>query len=162
MKSKIVQLDALIKIREMAKREGKKVVFTNGCFDILHRGHITYLEEAKKLGDILIVGLNSDNSVKKIKGGKRPVVPESDRAFVLSALACVDYVCIFDQETPAELIKKIVPDVLVKGGDWAEENIVGRDTVEKSGGEVFTIPEVEGKSTQHIIQTIIERYCRDR
>lgn len=162
MKNKIVDLDTLLKIRQRAKKEGKKVVFTNGCFDILHRGHIEYLEEAKKLGDILIVGLNSDESVKKIKGGKRPIVPEDDRAFVLSALGCVDYVCIFNQETPEELIKKIVPDVLVKGGDWEKENIVGKEIVEESRGKVFTIEEVKGKSTKKIIQTIIERYQRSR
>jgi len=159
---KIVDLHALVEIRERAKREGKKVIFTNGCFDILHRGHIEYLEEAKKLGDILIVGLNSDESVKKIKGDKRPIVPEDDRAFVLSALGCVDYVCIFDQETPEELIKNLVPDVLVKGGDWEKGNVVGKEIVEESGGEVFTIQEIEGKSTKKIIQTIIERYQRSR
>lgn len=160
MKNKIVDLDTLLKIRERAKREGKKIIFTNGCFDILHRGHIEYLEEAKKLGDILIVGLNSDESVKKIKGEKSPIVPEEDRAFVLSALGCVDYVCIFDQETPEQLIKNLVPDVLVKGGDWEKENVVGKEFVEESGGEVFTIEEIEGKSTKKIIQTIIERYCK--
>ncbi len=162
MKNKIVDLDTLLKIRERAKKEKKKVIFTNGCFDILHRGHIEYLEEAKKLGDILIVGLNSDESVKKIKGERRPIVPEEDRAFVLSALGCVDYVCIFDQETPEQLIKNLVPDVLIKGGDWEKENIVGKEIVEESGGEVFTIQEIEGKSTKKIIQTIIERYQRSR
>jgi len=161
MKVKIVHLKTLMEIRQRAKKEKKRIVFTNGCFDILHRGHITYLEKAKKLGDILIVGLNSDRSVKMIKGANRPLVPEDDRAFVLSALACVDYVYIFDQKTPAELIKKIIPDVLVKGGDWAKENIVGKDIVEQSGGKVYTIPEVEGKSTRNIIQTIIQKYCKE-
>jgi D-beta-D-heptose 7-phosphate kinase/D-beta-D-heptose 1-phosphate adenosyltransferase len=156
---KIASLDELNEIRERAKRDGKKVVFTNGCFDILHRGHVDYLEKAKKLGDILIIGLNSDKSVKKIKGEKRPIVPEDDRALVLSSLGCVDYVCIFDQETPEELIKKLIPDVLVKGGDWEKENIVGRKIVEENGGEVVTFPEVKGRSTQNIIQTIIKRYC---
>ncbi len=156
---KIVNLNELKEIRERAKSKGGKVVFTNGCFDILHRGHVEYLEKAKKLGDILIVGLNSDDSVKEIKGEKRPIVPQEDRALVLSALGCVDYVYIFDQETPEELIKKIIPDVLVKGGDWEKENIVGRKIVEKNGGKVFTIPEVKGKSTQKIIQIIVKRYC---
>ena len=159
---KIVNINELKRIRESVKGEGKKVVFTNGCFDILHRGHIDYLEKAKKLGHILIVGLNSDESVKKIKGEKRPIVPQDDRALVLSALGCVDYVCIFNQETPEELIKKLIPDVLVKGGDWEKENIVGKEIVEKNGGKVFTIPEVKGKSTKKIIQTIIDRYSKNK
>jgi rfaE bifunctional protein nucleotidyltransferase chain/domain len=160
--NKVVDINELVGIREKVKKEGKKVVFTNGCFDILHRGHVDYLEKAKKLGDILIVGLNSDESVKKIKGEKRPIVPQDDRAMVLSALGCVDYVCLFDQETPRELIEKIIPDVLVKGGDWEKENIVGRKIVEENGGKVFTIPEVKGKSTQKIIQTIIDRYSKNK
>ena len=160
--TKVVDLNELVGIREDVKKRGKKVVFTNGCFDILHRGHVDYLEKAKKLGDILIVGLNSDESVKKIKGEKRPIVHQDDRAFVLSALGCVDYVCIFDQETPEELIKKLIPDVLVKGGDWEKENIVGRKVVEENGGRVIIIPEVEGRSTQNIIQTIIDRYTKNK
>ena len=159
---KIVNINELKRIRERVKREGKKVVFTNGCFDILHRGHIDYLEKAKKLGHILIVGLNSDESVKKIKGENRPIVPQDDRALVLSALNCVDYICIFDQETPEELIKELIPDVLVKGGDWEKENIVGRKIVEENGGKVLTLPEVEGRSTQKIIQTIIDRYSKNK
>jgi len=159
---KRVDLDRLATIRNGAKKDGKRVVFTNGCFDILHRGHVEYLEKAKKLGDILIVGLNSDQSVKKIKGDERPIVGQDDRAFVLSALSCVDYVCIFEEETPEELIRKIVPDVLVKGADWEKEDIVGKDIVERNGGQVITIPEVEGKSTRKIIQTIIERYSKNR
>jgi rfaE bifunctional protein nucleotidyltransferase chain/domain len=159
---KIVNINELKRIREIVKGEGKKVIFTNGCFDILHRGHVDYLEKAKKLGHILIVGLNSDESVKKIKGENRPIVPQDDRALVLSALGCVDYVCIFDQETPEELIKKLIPDVLVKGGDWEKENIVGRKIVEENGGKVLTIPEVEGRSTQKIIQTIINRYSKNK
>jgi rfaE bifunctional protein nucleotidyltransferase chain/domain len=157
-----IHLNQLVQIRQSAKKQGKKVVFTNGCFDILHRGHVHYLKKAKELGDILIVGLNSDESVKKVKGEKRPIVSEDDRAFVLSALDCVDYVCIFDEETPEELIKKLVPDVLVKGADWEKEDIVGKDIVEKSGGQVVTIPEVEGKSTKNIIQTIIDRYTKNK
>ena len=157
-----LDLNDLVEIRKRAKKDGKKVVFTNGCFDILHRGHVHYLEKAKQLGDILVVGLNSDESVKKIKGEQRPIVPQDDRAFVLSALGCVDYVCIFHEETPEELIRKLVPDVLVKGADWEKEDIVGKDIVEKSGGQVVTIPEVEGKSTQKIIQTIIDRYSKKK
>lgn len=160
--SKTKKLESLVEIRERARREGERVVFTNGCFDILHRGHVHYLEKARKLGDILIVGLNSDESVKKIKGEERPIVSQDDRAFVLSALGCVDYVCIFDEETPEELIKKLVPDILVKGADWEKEDIVGKDIVEKSGGQVVTIPEVEGKSTKKLIQTIIDRYSKSK
>lgn len=159
---KVIDTDELVKISKRAKTDKNKVVFTNGCFDILHRGHVHYLEKAKQLGEVLIVGLNSDESVKKIKGEKRPIVPQDDRAFVLSALDCVDYVCIFDEGTPEELIKKLMPDVLVKGADWEKEDIVGKDIVEKSGGQVVTIPEVEGKSTKNIIQTIIDRYSKNK
>jgi len=159
-KNKLVKLDALVKIRKRAKKEGVRVVFTNGCFDILHRGHIEYLKKAKSLGDILIVGLNSDSSVKKIKGKKRPIVHQKNRAEILSALYFVDYVCIFNQETPEKMIKKLIPDVLVKGGDWAKADIVGKDIVESSGGKVVTIPLVKGKSTKNVIWTIVDRYCK--
>jgi rfaE bifunctional protein nucleotidyltransferase chain/domain len=123
---KIVGVDEITKISFELKSKGKKIVFTNGCFDILHRGHVEYLSKAKQLGDVLIVGLNSDSSVKMIKGDKRPIVPQEDRAFILSNLSFVDYVVIFDEPTPYELISKIVPDVLVKGSDWSQENVVGR------------------------------------
>lgn len=162
MKNKIVKLEALVKIRKRAKKEGEKVVFTNGCFDILHRGHIEYLKKAKTLGDILIVGLNSDSSVRKIKGEKRPIVKQKDRAEILSALSFVDYVCIFDEPTPEKMIKKILPDVLVKGGDWAKPDIVGKDIVESCGGKVVTVPLVKGKSTKNIIRTIVDRYCKSK
>jgi len=131
------------------KAQGKKIVFTNGCFDLIHVGHVRYLAEAKKLGDVLVIGLNSDNSVSGIKPG-RPVIPERERAEVLSALCVVDYVVLFDEETPYELIKDVQPDVLVKGADWDAKDIVGNDIAK----ETRTIPFVKGKSTSEIIRKI--------
>jgi D-beta-D-heptose 7-phosphate kinase/D-beta-D-heptose 1-phosphate adenosyltransferase len=150
----VVTRAGLVKIRAGLKREGKKVVFTNGCFDIVHRGHIEYLTKAKALGDILLVGMNTDASVRRLKGPARPVVCQDDRAFVLAALRVVDYVCLFDEDTPQELIKAIVPDVLVKGSDWAIDSIVGKDIVEAAGGKVQTIDFVSDRSTTNIIQKI--------
>jgi len=138
----------------MVSETHKKIVFTNGCFDILHAGHVLYLQAAKELGDILIVGLNSDSSVKRLKGDSRPINNEHDRAIVLAGLASVDYVVIFEEDTPYELIKKIQPDVLVKGGDWAVEYIVGHDIVQKKGGMVKSLLFVDGKSTTDIIKKI--------
>lgn len=132
----------------------KKIVFTNGCFDILHIGHIRYLQEASKLGDLLIIGLNSDASIRRLKGSERPINPQLDRAEVLSALSCIDYVVIFDEDTPYELIRTIQPDVLIKGGDYKPENVVGRDIVEEHGGELVILPYVEGKSTTNILRAI--------
>lgn len=160
MEEKIVGLEELVKLREKAKREGKRVVFTNGCFDLLHRGHVEYLYQAKQLGDLLVVGLNSDSSVRQIKGDKRPLVSQEDRAVVLAALESVDYVCIFEEPTPERLIATLVPDVLVKGGDYRIDEILGRETVSEAGGEVVTIDEVEGHSTQDLIELIVER-CRE-
>ena len=134
---------------------GKKIVFTNGVFDILHRGHVEYLNRAKTLGDVLIVAVNSDASVKKIKGDSRPIVGEEDRAFIISNLKCVDYVCVFNEETPYETIRLLQPDVLVKGADWKIENVVGRDIVEGRGGKVVTIEYLDGKSTTNIIKRIL-------
>ncbi|WP_457636373.1 D-glycero-beta-D-manno-heptose 1-phosphate adenylyltransferase [Persephonella sp.] len=134
------------------KKEGKKVVFTNGCFDIIHAGHVDYLEKAKSLGDVLIVGLNSDESVRRIKGKDRPVNIQEHRKRVLEALKPVDLVVIFDEDTPEKLIKQIKPDVLVKGGDWSVENIVGADFVRSYGGEVVTIDFVYDISTTKIIE----------
>lgn len=131
---------------------GKKIVFTNGCFDIIHSGHVKYLEEAKKLGDILVLGLNSDDSVSRLKGPSRPVNKQNDRAIVISALKSIDFVSIFDQDTPYELIKIVQPDVLVKGGDYNPDDIVGADIVRARGGKVVTIDFVEGKSTSSIIE----------
>ncbi len=154
----VVNLNELIKIRQKAKRENKEVVFTNGCFDILHRGHVEFLRRAKKLGDILVVGLNSDASVKKIKGRKRPIVNQGDRALILSNLLPVDYVCLFGEETPYNLISALLPDVLVKGADYRKKDVVGRDIVESSGGKVVNLRLVKGKSTKTIIRTILGRY----
>ena len=138
-------------ISKEIKATGKKIVFTNGCFDILHRGHTTYLHKAKQLGDVLFLGLNSDNSVRKLKGNDRPINNEIDRAEVMDSLKSIDYVVIFDEETPYNLIEAIVPDVLVKGGDYTRDNIVGAELVEQNGGDVVTIAFVEGKSTTNII-----------
>ncbi len=132
----------------------KTVVFTNGVFDLLHPGHVRYLADARRQGDALIVGLNSDRSVRAIKGPERPIFPEDDRADVLAALACVDAVCIFDEETPHAIISRLQPDVLVKGADWAADEIVGRDVVEARGGRVARIPVAAGYSTTAIVERI--------
>lgn len=136
------------------KRHGQKIVFTNGCFDVLHYGHVHYLLQAKKLGDILVIGLNSDDSVRRLKGPTRPINGENERAFVLAALVCVDYVTLFEEDTPEELIKVVRPDVLVKGGDYTLDNIVGADFVTQNGGIVTTIPFVEGFSSTRIIEKL--------
>jgi D-beta-D-heptose 7-phosphate kinase/D-beta-D-heptose 1-phosphate adenosyltransferase len=144
-------------ILEGLKRKGKKIVFTNGCFDILHVGHVRCLEEAKTLGDTLIVAINSDRSVQTIKGPPKPFTPEAERAEVLSALACVDYVVIFDEPDPLELITFLKPNVLVKGGDWTPETTIGREVVEEAGGKVVIIPQVQGVSTTGIIDRITKK-----
>ncbi|HMU42658.1 MAG TPA: D-glycero-beta-D-manno-heptose 1-phosphate adenylyltransferase [Ignavibacteriaceae bacterium] len=154
----IVTLEQIIDIRAKLKSENKKVVFTNGCFDILHSGHIDYLSKSKELGDILIVGLNSDSSIRRIKGERRPIMNEIDRAFILSNLKPVDYVILFDEDTPAEIINQIIPDILVKGADWEISKIIGRDVVEKNGGQVKTITFVNDISTSKIIDIILKRY----
>ena len=137
-------------------RKGKKVVFTNGCFDILHVGHVKYLQEAKAQGDLLVVGLNSDASVRKLKGETRPIQNESDRGEVMSALGCVDFVTIFTEDTPENLIHLVKPDVLVKGGDWKVNQIVGSDFVMSYGGEVKSLQFVQGKSTTNIVSKILK------
>ena len=134
-----------------AKAQNKKIVFTNGCFDIIHAGHVYYLNEAKKLGDLLVIGLNSDDSVRRLKGNSRPINTQSDRAIVLSALKAVDYVVYFEVDTPYELINLLVPDVLVKGSDYEIDDIVGADIVRNNGGIAATISFVAGKSTTNII-----------
>ncbi len=144
----------LIETLHALKAEGNRIVFTNGCFDILHSGHVMYLAQAAQLGDILVVGLNSDASVKRLKGEHRPINSQEDRAIVLSALEAVDFVKIFEEDTPYQLIKDIVPDVLVKGGDYTKEQIVGSDFVEARGGTVEIIPFVDGKSTTSIVERI--------
>lgn len=139
-------------IVEKLKTEGKKIVFTNGCFDILHAGHVSYLKQAKAQGDILIMGLNSDNSVKRLKGQSRPINNENDRALVLSALRYIDYVVIFDEDTPLNLIELIQPQIIVKGGDYKPEDVVGKSIVEANGGKVVIIKFLEGRSTSNIIE----------
>ena len=150
----IVDFDEIEKICNSLREQNKKIVFTNGCFDILHRGHIEYLTKAKEFGDVLIVGLNSDTSVQRLKGKDRPINPEADRARILDALKPVDYVVIFEEDTPLRLIQMVKPDVLVKGGDYKVEEIVGSEYVMSYGGKVEIIPFVEGKSTTKIIQKI--------
>lgn len=151
---KIVAQNKLAEICEELRRQGRKIVFTNGCFDILHSGHVLYLEEAKSCGDILILGLNSDSSVKRLKGDSRPINHQSDRAIVLSALESVDYITIFEEDTPYNLIHLLKPDVLVKGGDWKPDSIVGSDLVLERGGRVLSLGFSEGKSSSSIIRRL--------
>lgn len=158
--NRIKSLGELKIIRQQLKVEGKIVVFTNGVFDLIHAGHIDYLIKAKSLGNVLIVGLNSDESVKLIKGDKRPVLKEEERAFVVSNLKPVDYVVIFEEDTPSDVIEKIIPDVLVKGADWSIDNIVGREVVEAHGGVVRSIEFVNDQSTSKIIDSIVTKYCK--
>ncbi len=160
--NKILTRDVLKKKLDALRKKGKIIAFTNGCFDILHVGHVRYLREAKKTADVLVLALNSDSSVRSIKGEKRPLVTESERAEVLSALECIDFVTIFDELTPLELIKYLKPDVLIKGGDWPEEKVVGRNEVKQWGGQVAIIPEVQGKSTTNIVEKIKNTYGPDK
>ena len=147
---KIVERDELV--ARLKRPRGERVVFTNGCFDVLHRGHVEYLEAARALGDVLVVGLNTDDSVRRLKGPSRPVNPQDDRAYVLAGLAAVDYVTYFAEDTPRDLIVALLPDVLVKGGDYRKEDIVGGAEVEAAGGEVVVAPLVPGRSTTAILQ----------
>jgi rfaE bifunctional protein nucleotidyltransferase chain/domain len=153
---RVVSQDELILYVERARRNGRRVVFTNGCFDLLHPGHIRCLEQARALGDLLIVAINSDASVRRVKDGGRPVVPEAERAEVLAALAAVNYVTVFEEDTPQEIIARVLPDVLVKGGDWGPDQIVGRAEVEAAGGCVVSIPLEPGYSTTGILERIRE------
>jgi D-glycero-beta-D-manno-heptose 1-phosphate adenylyltransferase len=155
--SYLKNINDLIAIRGDLKRHDKKVVFTNGCFDILHAGHVDYLDKAKEKGDVLIVAVNSDDSVRRLKGEKRPIVPQDERAFIIASLKPVDYVILFEEDTPYEVIKKLVPDILVKGADWAIDKIAGKDIVEANGGKVITIKFVNNTSTTNIIKTVLER-----
>lgn len=153
--NKIKTRNDLIELRESLVKNKKIVVFTNGCFDIIHRGHVEYLEEASEQGDVLIVGINSDQSTYRLKGKGRPIIPEDDRAYILASLSSIDYVCIFDEDTPLELIKIVKPDVLVKGADYKVNEIIGRDFVEQYGGKVLTIPLVPERSTTEIINKMM-------
>jgi D-beta-D-heptose 7-phosphate kinase/D-beta-D-heptose 1-phosphate adenosyltransferase len=157
--NKLLDRSTLKNKLETLRKEGKKIAFTNGCFDILHVGHVRYLREAKKAGDILVLALNSDSSVRSIKGEKRPLVSEEERAEVLAALEFIDFVTIFPELTPLELINYLKPDILIKGGDWPEDKVVGREEIKKWGGRVAIIPEVKGKSTTNIVEKIKKVYC---
>lgn len=153
--AKVLDLDTLV--LRYGRPRSQRVVFTNGCFDILHRGHVEYLYSARALGDALVVGVNSDDSVRRLKGSGRPVVPLDDRLFVLAGLGCVDAVTAFDQDTPIALITALLPDVLAKGGDYQADEIVGAAEVREAGGEVTVLPFVEGRSTTGIIQNLSDR-----
>jgi len=158
---KILGWEELKRETDRLRGEGKKIAFTNGCFDILHVGHVRYLQEARRTGDVLILGLNSDVSVRAIKGDRRPLVPQQERAEVVAALASVDYVTVFDETTPLKLIEYLRPDCLVKGGDWREEAVVGRDAVHSWGGKVVIVPLTEGASTTGIVEKIGRIYGED-
>jgi D-beta-D-heptose 7-phosphate kinase/D-beta-D-heptose 1-phosphate adenosyltransferase len=158
MMEKILSRKALKREVDRIRGEGRKIAFTNGCFDILHVGHVRYLREAAKTGDDLILALNSDASVRAIKGDKRPLVPEAERADVAASLQSVNYVTIFDELTPLTLIEYLQPDVIVKGGDWAEENVVGGGAVKRWGGSVVIVPETPGASTTNIVEKIMSVY----
>jgi len=156
--NKIVTWEELKEQVERVRGEGKKISFTNGCFDILHVGHVRYLREARKTGDLLILGLNSDASVRAIKGEKRPLVPQGERAEVIASLEMVDYVTLFDDPTPLRLIEYLRPDVLVKGGDWKEESVVGGNAVKSRGGRIVIVPLTEGASTTNVIDKVLRVY----
>jgi D-beta-D-heptose 7-phosphate kinase/D-beta-D-heptose 1-phosphate adenosyltransferase len=153
----ILKVEELLRARESLRAEGRRLVFTNGCFDLLHVGHVRYLSEARSLGDALLVAINSDASVRALKGAGRPVMSEAERAEILAALEAVDFVTVFDDESPRALIKQVLPDVLVKGGDYRLDEIHGREEVERAGGRVLSLPFVEGASTTGIIERMRER-----
>ena len=157
---KLLSIEEMAEERARLRSEGKKLVFTNGCFDILHIGHATYLSWARSLGDALVVAINSDSSVRRIKGPKRPIVPQDDRAALLLALRCVDYVVFFDDDTPVGAISAIVPDILVKGRDWAGR-VAGADIVEAAGGTVMLADLVPGRSTTGIIERVLDVYSKE-
>jgi rfaE bifunctional protein nucleotidyltransferase chain/domain len=156
-RKKILSREEMIAERRRLRERGETLVFTNGCFDLLHPGHLRYLKEARALGDRLLVAVNGDETVSRLKGPKRPLTPLDERMEVLAALESVDYVVAFGEETPFEIIEEIVPDVLVKGGDWTPDRIVGRERVEKEGGRVLSLPYAAGWSTSGLIQRIVER-----
>jgi D-beta-D-heptose 7-phosphate kinase/D-beta-D-heptose 1-phosphate adenosyltransferase len=158
----VMTIEKLTRRRRALKRAGKTVVFTNGTFDIIHRGHVEYLQAARAMGDVLVVGLNTDASIRRIKGKGRPINLNRDRAAVLAALGCVDFVCFFGQNTPQCLIARLVPDVLVKGADWKADDIVGKDIVEAGGGVVRRIRLTAGRSTTNVIQRVLRRYGSSR
>jgi D-beta-D-heptose 7-phosphate kinase/D-beta-D-heptose 1-phosphate adenosyltransferase len=154
MSGKIVSIDEFREVRARLRVEGRRLVFTNGCFDILHVGHVRYLQRARSLGDALLVAINSDRSVRELKGPTRPIMNEAERAEMLAALSAVDYVTIFDDASPRALISKVLPDILVKGGDYQLDEIHGREEVEAAGGRVLSLPFIEGASTSSIIERV--------
>lgn len=158
---KILPRDDLVPLLDPLRAAGKKIVFTNGCFDLLHAGHVKYLQQARNLGDLLVLGLNSDASIRRLKGPKRPLLEESERAQILAALDCIDYLAIFEEDTPLELLQVVQPDVLVKGGDYSADEVVGKELVESYGGRVELIRFVDGKSTTNIIDKVLSRYRDD-
>lgn len=162
MRDKIKSFEEAQKIREAARADGKKAVFTNGCFDLLHAGHVDYLEAARAEGDFLIVGLNSDGSMNRIKGDPRPLVPCADRAALLAGLSAVDMVVVFEEDDPLALIEALVPDVLVKGADWEEDEIIGADVVKAGGGSVVRVRLTEGKSSSGLIERILEKFKNNK
>ena len=159
MHTKIKTVEELQPLLAILRAAGKKIVFTNGCFDLIHTGHTRYLAQARTFGDILVVAVNSDASVRTIKDKKRPITAQAERAETLAALEAVDYVVIFDEADPGRIIAELQPDVLVKGGDWPVEKIIGRDIVEARGGTVINVPYIEGSSTTGIIERIVKKYC---
>jgi D-beta-D-heptose 7-phosphate kinase/D-beta-D-heptose 1-phosphate adenosyltransferase len=162
MPSKIASIESLAEKARVAREAGRKVVFTNGCYDILHPGHLDLLYHARALGDLLVVGINSDQSVRRLKGPTRPIFNESERAEILAGLEMVDFVCIFAEDTPLQAILAIRPEVLVKGSDWVEDGIVGQSEVEGWGGQVVAVPLTAGKSTTGIIERVLARYGNTR
>jgi D-beta-D-heptose 7-phosphate kinase/D-beta-D-heptose 1-phosphate adenosyltransferase len=152
---RIVELDELLAMRREWRHYGSKVVFTNGCFDLIHRGHVEYLQKARELADVLVVGLNTDDSVRRLKGPSRPILPQEDRAAILAAFECVDYVVLFAEDTPLDLIRTLEPEVLAKGEDYQEQEIVGHDLVKTAGGTVARIPLTPGRSTSQLIARIL-------
>lgn len=160
--NKIKTVPELIPLLEILRATGKTIVFTNGCFDLIHTGHTRYLALARSFGELLIVAVNSDESVRLIKGEKRPINSEADRAETLAALACVDFVVVFNEPDPFQIISALQPDVLVKGGDWPVEKIIGRNVVEARGGKVISVGYIEGASTTGIIEKITHKYCQGR
>lgn len=158
---RVVTEAEVVRLREEARREGRCFVFTNGCFDVIHAGHLRVLREAKRAGDLLLVAVNGDDSVRRLKGEGRPLVGEEDRAELVAALEPVDFAVLFHEDTPARLIELLLPDLLVKGGDYAPEEIVGAGPVREAGGKVLVVPLKEGLSTRALIARIVERYGRD-
>ncbi len=158
MSGRVLSLTALRPRLAQARRRGQRIAFTNGCFDLIHAGHVQYLERIKRLADLVVIGLNSDTSVRRLKGPGRPLAPQRDRARVLASLRAVDYVVIFTEDTPRQLIQAIRPDVLAKGGDWAVDRIVGAELVRRAGGRVVRLPFVAGRSTTTLIQRILRAY----